>query len=723
MGSGTTATLDGFDLLNAAAVRWPQVDGVQPMKQVLYMEAGTAQKLWKKRTGNISDSVTLEVNAPGRPLWQAQQLYVLGLAPGPMPQILGVIVADQRVWWPYVTVALACNVPRRVGSKPLLAEGRQGIVEQLQIRDDLQYAPWSLEPKSRKAWTAMSMLTEVVGRVVRATSGGKSPSIASNLKRQLAVQGVQFVEPGHTAVQRVLSYVAGAAVSVRLDGTVAVRDARDGGEGALVKAGDPIFGGPLPFFADKRLVRPSSITVFFEREIELRLDSVNEETGQATGTTSLDNVNDYRGMENVGQVTDPLGLALPALGGLPAVTAPRDTWVNFPRLTRAWQASPVAFQKSLPSGFGLGLDIPSLRLWYCSSGLLQDIIQGIGSGSASWLLAARVDTALSNFRTAYRMPSKYLDRISRIYPYRASLLDPSTGTRAPASVYCDFARFFGVRGALEGDQKSFRFLWQNFTGFATDLSDATPAPFGVVVEDEQQGILRLQPRRDPFGRVARTVPGLVVGPDGTNPCSADPRDAGPGRPGIQSAYASLAAGFRCTVVLTVVPAAPNDETRFQAYSVEPKFAEAKLGIKLGPCVGPPLTIRIPPSVATARIPWLDSAADAVDAAMGVPGASGGTLPTPINEAQLQDVAAAVAAQLWAQDVDRWEGGITLPLDPSLQPAGNAGSISHALQSDGTAVTVVGLPPQPPPVDMLALLSEEARRITLGLIEQRGASGS
>jgi len=725
----TTATLDGFDLLNADAVRWPQVDGVAPVKQVFLMEAGTAQALMKKRTGALSDSVTLKVQVDGLDVWQAEKLYVLGLAPGPMPQMLGVLVADRRIWWRHVTVALACNVPRRVGTKPLLKEG---IPEQIQLVDSLQYAPWSLfqppappnanggRPAATQAFTALAMLSTVFHQVTSVVGG--TVRIAANLNRQMAVQGVQFAEPGDTAIQRALAYLGGAAITILLDGTIYVRDARDGSEAKLAQAGDPIVGAPLPFLTDKRLVRPSSITVLFEREIEIALTSDNEELGQTVTTGGLNALNDYRGMKNVGQVTD-LDLALPALNGLPAVTAPRGTWVDFVRLTKAWQANKVAFQSSLPSGFGLGLDIPSLRLWYCSPGILQDIIQGIGSGSASWLLGARVDSAFSHFRTTYQLPSKYLDRISRIYPYRAALLDPATGTRAPASVFCDFARFYGVRGALEGDPKSFRFLWQNFTGWNAQIASATPAPFGVTIPDEQQGIIHIQPLPDPFGRVSKTVPGQVVGPDGTNPCSSDPRDAGPGRPGIQNAYASLAPGFKCTIVLTVVPAAPNDTTRFQGYSIIPQNAETVLGIKLGTCQGPPLTIRIPPSVATARIPWLDSAAGAVDAAMGVPGAAGGVLPTPLNDSQLSDVATCVAAQLWAQDVDRWEGGITLPLSTKLQPTGNAGAISHNLQPDGTATTIVAFPPQPVPVDMLSLLSEEARRITLGLVDQRGASGS
>lgn len=735
MTDSSKATLGGYDLLARQPVGWSFIDGVRPSKQIFELVAEDAQSLIGSLNGNgdSDPGITLKIEVQGGETLQVDRLYPIQIVPTDNPYTLGVLVVDRRFWWgfPYTHFARAYNVRRRFSPRRLTIDG--GPTEIQAVVPSVGYAPWSLlfppdnqpgsgdngtidKAGSARPWEAIDILTDVLNFLV-----GDEYVIDPNvLHRKIPVEGLQLDYSGDQALARILSFLSGAAVSIDPDGTVRVRDARDGSETDLLDAAEPtIAGSPLAAIVSHRLVRPNFFNVLFTREFELRYDFADDAPAPGATPTSQavpQKGVDTRSLNNVAPVPDQqitIPSNVPGRAGRTLITG---AWCDLDDLFAAWTSD-------MQPGQTAPITKALIKQGWFTPGFLQAMILGT-DGIVKPVLARRLATAFGHLRQTFQIDRQHLDRICSLKAERTLIIDPVTGTRGTSPVYCDWTALYPNRGGI-GPAGGF-FLNDTHVGWAPLLANAKRAPFLVSVLDEDQGIIHVEPRMPLRGSVVAVIPGGATGPDGKNRPSADPRQGKPG--GFGTLQEQLQLGdFRMATVLSVTPGSPNDESRFHVVTVTTADVEKVLGISLGACDGPPATLRVGPDIVRARFGWDDANASAIDAALTVPlpddkqaAAQAAALNLlPGNEEQLKFAAVAYVASVYAGLIDRGEGSVSTALNPTLGPRGSAGAISHALQPNGAAITTAAMPPEPPALDMISLMPESVTRKMLGLVDLKG----
>ena len=710
---GTVATLGGFPVLGREVASWALTDGVRPNRQAFELLAEHAQALLDAQAGfddpqQPGPGVRFEWTIEGGPTQRIERLYPIAVAPTDLPQTLMVVVVDRRFWWSYIGVARAYNVRRKVGQRYLYQEGAPLDLQQL--TDYVKYAPWSLRnfaAGTGEAWTARTALEDVLDVV---TGGGYR--FDESFKRDVPIEGLQLKGPGDDELQRTLAFVGGVGIALEPDGTVVIRDARDGREAQIVPALTPLVGTELPARVSHRLTRPRKVRVAFQRNLEMRFDSKPELTTTQASQATQQRVQyeDTRTIENVAATCDVVTVLSDGRRVAPG------TWVRLDELLTAWGSS-----KNAVAGQRVPLTADLIRSTYFYPGLIQGMVAGLGT-DASEVLAMRIATARYHWRRTWQLGSKVLDRIASLSAERVGALDYVTRKGAQAPAYLDWTEHYSVRGAFEafGHAPEQFALFKSLTGYAALLQNAKRAPFTVTIKDADQGVFHIDPANDPLGRRSY-APGRACGPAG----DADPAPVADARNGlaggtgtILSSFAGLVSGFQVAVVLTVTAGAPNDEARFHFVEVTPEQAGAKLGLDLGPCDGPVMDVQVDPALIPARQEWNDDQADAIQGAIGIPYGDPTSL-VPQNHGDLAEVALACACQVYAGEVDRVEGSVVGAFNPTVRPIGSVGRVVHALAPNGVATTTVDLPSERPGLNFLAYLNEGTRRRILGLVDPRG----
>lgn len=698
-------TLDGIPVVASVPVRWTFSAGIRPATTEVRLERVAAETLFAAavagapttaptptRPGLVAPgrASTLSIEIPGHDLLVLSRLYVMSLGPTDDPALVDVLLADGRVWWDRVHVARSYNVRRKTNDRRGFAPGapRQAAAALTLQARDVDYARYSINPRNGKPWIAHDVLLDVLAAV--AVDG---ISISGLAGRDVPVEGLQIDDPGPAAVGRALALVPGADLYLDERGVAVVFDRRDGAERLLAADTAPVVGRPLSALTDLRRSRPSEVHVLFTREVEWRVD-----TERVTGTAE-----DFAHMAlNVLSVPD-VSLVLPS-----GRTVLAGTWVPIDEALSAWEATPRL-------GQGVAINLDNLHDFYLIPAVFQALVQQ--SDPPDSVLAARISMLYAHFRRSYRIDRALMDRVVEVKDQRAALLDDETGLRAPAAVYSDWTAWYHQRGEAAAN-RHLR-LADSFTGFAPLIADARLAPASVQVADGDLGILSISWLNDPTGRILTVVPGRVVGPDGVRVPLSDPREDRPGGAGILAAQLRLTRDYKATMIVTVVPAAPNDDRRFYRHVVTPADVEAITGLTVGPAVGPVWELRVGAATETARYEWRDDQEGAIGALVGFEPLDRAAAVAPVNLERLHFVAVAAAAELYARYMDRLEGTVAVGWTPELRPVGNAAAITHELATDGAALTTATLPSDVAPVDLVAFLPEDVRRQVLGLVKVGG----
>lgn len=694
----TWATLGGEVLPALPGVGWPLIAGVRPARRVFDMERGAAERVLER-----AGPITLEIEPAGYQGLAFTNLWAIAAAPSPHPQRLSVVVVDRRFWWTRVHVERPYNLRRRTADRRRLQRENLPIAI-TPLVDDVGFRPTTLFPREapEAPWRALDVLKDVLGAVEREPGIVRVEASLSSA-RQLPVQDLIVAGDGSHAVAQALGFVVGANVTVEPQGRVIIYDARDGAENDLLAGlGPPTVGPVLTERVSHATTRPRKTYVLFDREIEVRMDTRVEDETTPRGE-------DVRQLENVLPIPD-LEATMP--GGRTVATG---TWEVVDDVFGAWASD-------MQAGQIIAIDHINIRQTWFAPSLLDALVHGLGL-PPSEVLARRLGAARQHYRQTYRIDRRLNDRIMTLRANRIGIIDEENGTRAPAVAYADWSVWFTIRSVanatLRNPAAQVRLMdsFSSFTAYPS-LTGARPAPIDVDVVDAELGILRLAFRLSPFGEEAFIAPGRVQGADGgETPPTADPREARPGGPGILREYARLSGSYRAAVIVTVTPAAPSDEQRFHRVEVTPAEAEAALGRSLGPCEGPPWTIRVRPEIQTAWYLWDDARSDDVERALGLQ--DGEVTDEPSNAKMLKEVAVSAAAALYSSMFDRVEGAHTTAWTPGIAPQGSAVGVTHELHPDGQALTTVALLPELEPIDMMAYLPESARRRTLRLVDQRG----
>lgn len=679
------ATLQGANL-PAGRIQWTLRPGTRPHLQAFVMShAAAAHVVDDARGGNITLAFAgLTVT----------RLMCLGDSVPPMPQLRSLVIADRRWEWSRSIIVRDYNVRRHTGETRRLPGGR---VETQTMVDDVAYAPWSL--KNAKAWTAFEVLADVLAVLVTDAAIRYEDGLESRI-RQVPIENLQLDDRGPSALDRVLAYLPGVNLFVNLSGEIVVYDCLSGREAGVVSRGDTVVGAPTLAHVDSFLTRPREVRVLFDRELEVRFDF---REAASSGTTEIRGGDqDARLLENVAPVPDVGGLVTNEK------TYTDGTWLDFDSLFDGWRSTTLPITGVPPLSH---TQVQKLYAW----GGLAKLYAIAGSGLEDLVQMRRVAAILKHYRLTFRIPRRWRDRVRSIRPYRVAIVDPETGGRAPASVYADYCIFSSIRAlSKKRNQAKFAFNVEGAPATVTTSLDSTAcklAPVGVHILDEDQGVFHLDFRLDPLGNAGRILPSKLV-----NIPSANPLDSI-----ILSQFCALTASHKLAVVLSVVPAAPNDKRRLHVETVTPFKAGKVLGREVGRCEGPAFEIRISPGVSTARFGWDDAKSGAIENIFGV----GATEPDdkvvaalgdPLNKDQIESVALAAAARLYASMVPRIEGEFTVGINPSLLPAGSVSSVTHSLGTESGALTTVDLPPILAPIDIYALLPDTVRRVVMRLAQ-------
>jgi hypothetical protein len=498
--------------------------------------------------------------------------------------------------------------------------------------------------------------------------------------RQVEVQDLELDDPPDAAVERALGYLPGADVFVDRSGRYVLRDTLSGGESEVLSRLTRRQVSDLDAtVVDRSALRPSEVIVLFTPEPEGRLEA------QEGGTQ----VRDTMTMVNKAPVPDPFLL-------VDGVKVGRGTYLALEALFTAWGA--FGAQSRL-----LSIEILRRNAFKHGAVGVEDEFGHDPTLPPDALNALRARVAVDAFRATYEIDRDFWSRVAALRPYRAAVLNTQTGVRAPAEVFCDWTRRPSLKGrALQGDA-NVNAGWA-VRGWAALLKDAKAMPGrdgrAVAILDPSAGVIRLMPGLDPYGNSQTMALGY---PDGGLMPSQLLGDANRNADDLYAQWdlVELEAGFRASVVLTAIPASPNDSRRLHALRVPSGLATQ------GRCTGPPIYVRVFPGIMTARYRWDDAQSAQILGAFKGQNAWPDALL--VNRQQVLSVGLAAARRVYDALADRPDGGAQVDLDPELEPSGTCSSVVHALDSGGATITRARFTSARVPADLWRYLDASTRK--------------
>lgn len=713
--SASQGSLGGLSIIGS--VSWTLSDGTGPSTAEIAV-AGAPELL-----KGTAAPVDLRMDTRDAEETLIRDLYVLHQRPGSSPEVTVVLAADRRWLWERAHIARRYNMRRTVGVRRVGASGTP-VVDP--VVDDVKYHPMSLKDQIRP-WRAEEILRDVLNEVmsVERDHSNAAPNIVIESSfDSLPVENLEIDDAGPDAVAQVLRFLPEAGITVDPDGTVRVYSRANGQDRRVVEdSGGPTVGHGTIEYIDFRRIRPREVRVLFTTEHEVRFNFVEVGPG---GTVSRRT--DDRFMDNV--------LPLPdftlTIGGR---TLTRGTWVPInDDLFTAWGSIP---------GYG-SLDIDALRTAMVPYMDLWTPLRlaGLSSPDADW--ASRIAALQQHWRRTYRINRRWLDRIHTINAYRVATIDPTTGTRAPAPAFADFAYMHSQRSlfvqsgaqiAGAGGDIADLAVFLNVDGYADLIDDAKPAPVRVSVVDRDQGIVRLDYLVDENRIFEMALPSKLdncptasirIGTTTGRPYAFNMIEEG------RSSVPELSADHSVAVLLTCTPAYPNDSRQLFALTRKPGDVAALLPSALrsgiGEALGPPMEVRIRPGMETARVAWKDDRATDIERRFGVTEGDADISDLIVNlgagdrGASLDAIADAAAARVYAMFADRHLGSKVVRLAAGATVDGFIDSIAHGIDTEGRVQTSIRMSERPSAPDMLAFLPPSVRSVLLKLVRPGKEAG-
>lgn len=713
------ARLDGKLLLEESGARWRDQEGTAPFALDIRCPVDLANELFSKAQ---RDGSKLEIVAPEiKQRFTAKRLSIIGTSPTDNPYENFVNVVDRRFFWEYKHVYRAFNVPRRSGARRRIGSEVPSAAQQ--IVDDIAFKPYSLKD-GLQAWTTEEVIIEIMDAVAgRRGRDWDDQRVLGFVNLPEITDGLIIDANGQAAIGQMLAELGGGiGIYLDRDGKAILYNRLDESERELFglpksKIQTRTADGKLKiigegYFAeqDRKLERPESVEVLFERLIELRVDSKEQGAGAATTTTVARN--DVK----------------PAPTAVDVLRAPEDfTFEGREIIVGQWIE--VDFYLRFLVGKQPG-GLPNLtrqiinELWTSNNGLeyYADLDQ-----SGLWEL--RIGTIRDHYRLFFQIEKRWRDRLASIRARRAVVQDYETGTFGSSPVFVDYAveRTWRADASLQGAkaaQEAVTNVFANPQGLAkgpivgTPYIQLRPSMATVGIEDEDQGIFFLQ-----FGRGndtsyrTRNIFRSAIDPQNVPVDNTTKRQIW-----LQDGF--LITDYELSTILSVTLGAPNDNRRYHVEKVSVREAVQKLPFPGVPdAQGPVYQVRVNPEVLQAYIAWQDSKRDQFIEAFApdiggqittvAPGQNQNPqidLGVPINQNQLREFALAVAARVYSSFHDSVEGDLGTGLDPKLSLRGRATYVEHAADSTVGAVTRVNVAPDAPQLDLFAVLPKSLRRI-------------
>jgi hypothetical protein len=752
-----SATLGGVPLAATSGIAWKFVSGTAPYVTVMSVHISN----WDDLKGQRGKPISLEITDSRGTTMTIEKVYVLHEAPSSSPHLKSFVVADLRWRWPYKLVVRDFNMPRKTGDRTPF---NQVPIENQQVVDKYDYLPYSVDPTSGQRWTARSAVEEVLDLLEpsnpgpRGGNGPPAPGGGSASTRidsfpihdrggsggEFTLQGVQLRDQGDVALARLLSFVPGADVFIDAKGTAVVFDASD------LNAVDQYFAGLPPDTWDgdaavdvlRTFIRPERITVRYQREIEVKFDYSDD-----YGPTVANPGKNAPFLENVLPTVDPVTIITqydPESDSRRPRPVPPGTWVS----VRDWLD---AMDQDRPDGSAPWNFETIRQLWVAGDleGALGAKGQDLNQQTVN--VPMRVQALREHFRQTFRINRRYMERIRELRAVRVALLDPVTGARGHASVWGQACIIPTAKGYMadRGRDGGTTAAYHNVDFFTPTQQggrtiDKTPSPAGVEIVDEELGIFRITWKLSPFGTGESIIPCLLT-EEGGQPRVPQRdmalQDDQPMAAGLHIESGTngifLSKTLRLSVMMTIVPASPNDETQCHPVTVHASDVAGvfRTAFRIQSGSGPDLDVFVPPGEVTARFAWQDDSAafgtlerllGLVDASQLPPGTPPLSIELPgfllINEERsLTNHAISVGAELLTPFADNVQGDVATALPVGgVQLRGNmsGATVRVAAYPSAKVDAVHSFPGQQRKISRLALMPESARRILLGTLPYR-----
>lgn len=714
MADTTLVKIGGVVALAAGEVAWPRRSGVDPVTQSFAVTPDDENKLLLQTKAGAE--VTLEVDER-----KIRKLRVLRSEPGPDPYLRTVLVADRRIDWARKWIVRRYNMPRKIGVR----RRAEGWGEQLQVDvvPILTYAYYSLD--NGQIWTPARIIADIL-----AALGETEVSFDADAQAlAVPVQALELHDNGADALRRALVTMPGADIDIDDEGRTRVFSTLSGVERKIVGVGehDPakpgsagfeVIGGGHVVYVRDNYERPSEVHCLFAVESEIRVDFLEDRDD-----TNIYPANPPLAMRNVVRVPDST-LTLAEKDGGKTVSA--GNYVEIGVYLRAINENSVI---QVTDALLRQAMIPDLGLWEYL-GLGGDLEPD--AGQKNWGL--RFMALRRDYRQLFQIERHWIDRILSLRNYLVATVDLTSGQRAPALVFSDYAyrtsqKHRYLQGALGGISYA-----TNVSGYVDGDPGAEkqPTPAHVVIEDAEQGIVRLSWAIDPYNLRDYMFPSKLR--------ITGKRDMRPHNRTVPVAFNAMAADgsipsleteAKIAMYFTAVPAAPNDTRQLYriivpAAKVAPLLpGAAREG--LDRALGPPIEVFVPQE--TARIRWTEAKRDVIKRLFGI----GGEPPTPaelddlvVNDvpqqdlgasmASLQNLALATAAAIYARYHARVTGSMTGPMDTSARLEGSLREIRHHVRPDGAQLSTYLLAGQPDRIDLFSFLDSGTRQIVLRQVQ-------
>jgi hypothetical protein len=717
-----------------------------------------ADALFQK--GARKSPVTLRIIPPQGNAVTVTNLWVLNVAPGPNPHIASVTLADRRWFWSYAHVLRRMNMRRRVGDKLAIASDVAPI-EVNQNVPNFKYWPWSIN--NGQPWEAVNSLRDIM---INDADGvlqkekqywGTMANMVIDERLQSGAAGVpieeiQIDDQGDAAVQRIIGYLPESEITVDYNGDVVAYARTGGDEESIYKAILPeIPGGGHAALVSNAAIRPSKINVKFTYEVEVRFNFKENAVAtpggargvgqtQVAGEGGQIQVSYSRNVDNVFPSVD---YQLSPTNN-PEIIFPMGTYLKFDDGFRWWGPLPV----QISGGGQVFMDhplvqkafVPYLDLW-SKLGVIGSQPEPNGK-LKRW--PERIAATENHYRQTFRLPSAWTEQMLSLRAYRVATIDPQSGMRGPSLAYGDYCAVASQRQQARNAQAGDVFDWAfNRSGYPqNEILDntTTPSPAIVTILDEDQGVFRVNYMLDLLGATQKILPSMLEVANHAMPTTNitdrdrsitfDTLNKGGG-------YAKLSSEFKLAVILTCVPASPNNIN--QLYSVPVYPSDVKNIIPQGALTGltdaqgPEMDIHC--GLDTARIMWLDSRSTDIEAIFGIqngvavgrqlnPNVAGlvinGEAGALDSGASLTNLAKAEAAKVYAALVDHYEGTVTGYMNGEVHLNGFVQDITHTLSPDGATTTQLTLPStavrMSKQLDVFRFLNSTSRAVILRLVQ-------
>lgn len=653
-----TVTLNGIPLGGAQSYGWPLVAGTAPHRE-----------FWTITERQVVDiepllgkPQTFVIDGP-RDRYEVKQLYPLRLLPNANPNLRTVEVADRRWLLSREHIVRHFNI-RRINGRKRFVDNNGAIEEENAVYDPvLEFARYSLWLQERP-WTPRAALGQILLDLFEGQFEIRDLPVVGNPE----IRDLRVDDTGDAALAILLSQFPGAGLFIDREGKAIVYDQLSGKERTVLASLErPHDAGTVAGMVDNRAVRPRSVRVLFTPEIECRVDANNVSGTRTAGRLQLDPI--AQSVDGKLTVTDPVSGDERIVG--------YGSWENADALYAAWGGMGI---------FGQTLTNDLLAV-HAASGfkMIEGQIAVNANGAPSDQNARRIGSAVASWRRDFALDEEAFGKLESLKPNRVAILNRLFGTRAPSPVYTDWIRIPTLMGINEADTRG----WDIAGGVGVDepLSEGSVAP--ATVSEIAPGMFNVEPRQQDWGGLAQATyfgrPDVAQLP--SNDSGSDANRTGSDFYGV-SEFLQLDPNFRMALVMTATPGLPNNNRRMHVVDVLPQDVRNKLG-NVGEGLGPPITVRVPAALLTAKFGFSDNLRSAIESVVLGDTAVAELAPdeTPeidslrdllVNEDFVQEFAEASAATVYARFKDRPAGTHVVDMDAALEPTGALSRVRHEM---------------------------------------------